>query len=118
MTKIKKRLCYFEEWVDPIAERLLGESNDIDLVRLEYAAAVDLNWAAMSIAHGYQIAPRSQLREPWFGNSDLIARCANLLAIISAGAGFDTVDLSACSAAGVIVCNQSGSNRTTDGSPR
>jgi len=65
----------------------------------------------MARVHGYQIAPRTELRGPWFGDADLIRRCPDLLAISSTGAGFDMVDVTACTAAGVIVCNQSGTNK-------
>jgi D-3-phosphoglycerate dehydrogenase len=65
----------------------------------------------MTQAHGYQIQPRGELRDPWFGDAALLARCPNMLAISSTGAGYDMVDVDACTAAGVIVVNQSGTNK-------
>ena len=106
-----KRLVYFENWVDPIAVKLLGERPDIDLVRLEYAGNEAENWGEIARAHGYQIAPRTELKTPWFADAGLLARCPDLLAVSSTGAGFDMVDVDACTAAGVIVCNQSGTNK-------
>lgn len=53
---------------------------------------------------------RTELKEPWFGNAALLQRCPNILAMSSAGAGFDVIDVDACNAAGVIVVNQSGTN--------
>jgi D-3-phosphoglycerate dehydrogenase len=44
----------------------------------------------------------------WLPDAGFIARCPALLAICSAGAGYDVVDVEACTAAGVIVCNNSG----------
>jgi D-3-phosphoglycerate dehydrogenase len=38
----------------------------------------------------------------------LIARCPNLLAVCSAGAGYDVIDVDACTRAGIAVCNNSG----------
>lgn len=111
MTSNIKRLVYFEKWIDPIAETLLAERSDIDLIRLEYDADPEENWQQISRAHGYQIAPRTELKQPWFGEAGLLARAPNLLAISSTGAGFDMVDVDACTAAGVIVINQSGSNK-------
>jgi D-3-phosphoglycerate dehydrogenase len=64
----------------------------------------------MKLAHGYQISPRTELLGPWFGDRDLLAKCDNLLAISSSGAGYDMVDVDACTAAGVIVCSQTGTN--------
>jgi len=56
------------------------------------------------------VQPRAELREPWFGNAGLLARCPNMLALSSTGAGYDMIDVDACTAAGVIVVNQSGTN--------
>lgn len=106
-----KRLAYFEQWVDPVAEEILAARDDIELVLRRYADPDGDNEAVMARVHGYQIAPRTELREPWFGDGDLIRRCPQLLAISSTGAGFDMVDVAACTAAGVIVCNQSGANK-------
>jgi D-3-phosphoglycerate dehydrogenase len=105
------RLVYFGNWVDPAAERLLSGRPEIELLRLDYASPEAENWAKIRLAHGYQIAPRTELRQPWFGDAALLERCPNLLAISSTGAGFDMVDVEACTANGVIVCNQSGSNK-------
>jgi len=106
-----KRLAFFEEFMDPIALRILAGRPDIEVVRLEYASPVDDNWGEMIRSHGYQIQSRTELKEPWFGNAALLARCPNLLAISSTGAGYDMVDVDACTAAGVVVMNQSGTNK-------
>jgi D-3-phosphoglycerate dehydrogenase len=65
----------------------------------------------MRHAHGYQISPRTELKAPWFADATLVERCPFLLAISSTGAGFDMVDVKACTAKGVIVCHQAGSNK-------
>ncbi|HVY16795.1 MAG TPA: hydroxyacid dehydrogenase [Rhodopila sp.] len=106
----RKRLVYFERWFDPIAEQILGGQDDIELVRLLYADPQADNWADLSTAVGYQVSARTELQEPWFGNAALMERCPNLLAMSSAGAGYDVIDVDACNAAGVIVVNQSGTN--------
>ena len=106
-----KRLVYFDSFMDPVALAILGERPDIELVRLEYDSPDEENWAEISRAHGYQISPRTELREPWFGNAALLARCPNLLAISSTGAGYDMVEVDDCTPRGVIVVNQSGTNK-------
>lgn len=111
MTSKKKQLVYFESWVDPVAEAILAKNADLQLSRLRYADPQDDTWRVISQAHGYQIAPRGELKAPWFGDAGLIEKCPSLLAITSTGAGFDMIDVEACTAAGVIVCNQAGSNR-------
>ena len=105
------RLVYFETFMSPAAVPLLGGRDDLELVRLEYAAPEADNQAEMHRAHGYQIQPRTELREPWYADAALLARCPNMLAISSTGAGYDMIDVDACTAAGVIVLNQSGTNK-------
>ena len=111
MTPNRKRLVFFERWIHPDAEPILAAQPDIDVTRLRYTSPRDENDVAMRLAHAYQIAPRTELQEPWLGDAALIARCPNLLAISSTGAGFDMVDVEACTAAGILVCNQSGTNK-------
>ncbi|MSP00217.1 MAG: 3-phosphoglycerate dehydrogenase [Acetobacteraceae bacterium] len=97
--------------MSPAAVEILSGREDIDLVRLEYAAPESDNFDEMQRAHGYQTHPRTELKEPWFGNAALLARCPNILAISSTGAGYDMIDVDDCTAAGVIVVNQSGTNK-------
>ena len=100
------RLVYFEEFMSPAAVPILSGRDDLELVRLEYATPEADNQTEMRRAHGYQIQPRTELREPWFGDAALLARCPDILAISSTGAGYDMIDVDACNDAGVIVLNQ------------
>lgn len=111
MTANSKRLVYFEQWIDPVAVRMLDGRPDIDLVKLAYKASEADNWSEISRAHGYQVQARGDLSEPWFGNAALLERCPRMLAMSSTGAGFDTIDVDACTKAGVIVVCQSGTNK-------
>jgi D-3-phosphoglycerate dehydrogenase len=94
-----------------VAVSILGERPDIELVRLEYASPERENWGEIGRAHGYQIQPRTELKQPWFGDAALLAGCPNLLAISSTGAGYDMIAVDDCTAAGVIVVSQSGTNK-------
>jgi D-3-phosphoglycerate dehydrogenase / 2-oxoglutarate reductase len=105
-----KRVVFFERWFDPVAERILNAEEDIDLVRLRYTGPQEENWRTLASACGYQISARTELQEPWFGTPELLARCPRMLALSSAGAGYDVIDVDACTAAGVLVVNQSGTN--------
>lgn len=107
---MQPKLAYFENWMDPAGPKLVADSGAVALVNLRYDGPEPETWRALADVHGYQIAPRGELREPWFGNAALLDRCPNLLAISSTGAGYDMVDVEACTEAGVIVCNQSGTN--------
>jgi D-3-phosphoglycerate dehydrogenase len=114
---VQPRLVYFDQWTDPVAGQVLAEHGGFDVTRLEIAGVVDDNWAALEAAHGYQSLIRTELArnpgvaEQWICGPELLARCPDLLAVCSAGAGYDIVDVDACTAAGVIVCNNSGPGR-------
>jgi D-3-phosphoglycerate dehydrogenase len=113
---VRPRLVYFDQWTDPVARELLG-SSDLEITRLEITGDVAANWAALERAHGYQSLIRTELArnpgvaEQWICGPELLARCPDLLAVCSAGAGYDIIDVEACTAAGVIVCNNSGPGR-------
>src|SRR5690606_35543475 len=87
------------------------QDKNIELIKLLYSNPLESNLAAMEQTHGYQIAPRGELPLPWLANTTLLDSCPNLLAISSTGSGYDVIDVDACTARGVIVCNQAGANR-------
>lgn len=111
------QLVYFDEWTDPVAGTVLDEHGGIAVTRLEITGDVDANWAALERAHGYQSLIRTELArnpgvaEQWVVGPELLDRCPDLLAVCSAGAGYDIIDVDACTRAGVIVCNNSGPGR-------
>ncbi len=111
MTVNRKRLVFFEYWLDPVAETILGAREDIELLRLKFASPEADSWSDISRACGYQVLPQVELRQPWFGNAALLARCPTMLALCSTGAGYDVIDVDACTKAGIIVCNQTGGNK-------
>ena len=114
---VRPRLAYFDQWTDPVAGTVLADHGGFDVTRLEVTGDVDTNWAALESAHGYQSLIRTELArnpgvaEQWLTGTHLLERCPDLLAVCSAGAGYDVIDVDACTAAGVIVCNNSGPGR-------
>ncbi|MCS0494453.1 hydroxyacid dehydrogenase [Ancylobacter sp. MQZ15Z-1] len=106
----RKRLVFFERFFDPVAEQILGDQEDIELIKLRYGDDENENWRELSRSCAYQIGARTELVEPWFADGALIARAPRLLAICSIGAGYDVVDVDACTEAGIAVCSQSGTN--------
>jgi D-3-phosphoglycerate dehydrogenase len=106
---VRPQLVYFDQWTDPVAGEILAEHGDIDVARLEITGDVDANWSSLERAHGYQslirteLARRPGVAEQWICGAELLARCPDLLAVCSAGAGYDIIDVEACTAAGVIV---------------
>ncbi|MDX1873847.1 hydroxyacid dehydrogenase [Mycolicibacterium sp. 120266] len=107
----RPRLVY-ERWTDPVAGELLGRA-EIEVVRLDLQASAEEGWAALESAHGYQVATRTDVAgadngDQWLAGQALVVRCPNLLAVCSAGAGYDVIDVEACTRAGIAVCNNSG----------
>ncbi len=105
------RLAYFFQWMDPVALRVLGMEPNIALDHLQFDMPRPTLDDAMATAHGYHALPRVEIREPWFCDEALLKRAPKLLAACSSGAGFDVIDVDACTKAGVIVCHQSGTNK-------
>jgi D-3-phosphoglycerate dehydrogenase len=106
-----KRVVRSDLWIaDAFDERLArepGVSVRVFPVRGNAAAA----WDALASAHVYHIsAAKDELPQEWFARADLLARCPDLLCVSSGGAGYDTVDVAACTAAGIAVVNQAGGN--------
>jgi D-3-phosphoglycerate dehydrogenase len=93
-----------------MAERFARE-DDIDLRTCERSGAENLGWSALNEAHVYMISSaKDELPRRWFVTAELLQRCPRLLCVSTSGAGYDTVDVEACSKAGVIVVNQAGIN--------
>ena len=106
-----KRIIYFHRRIDATAERIRASRTDIDVIRRDFDGPAAETWSDMERAHGYHACARTEMREPWFPDAQLMARAPNLLAVCSLGAGYDVIDVEACTAAGIIVCNQSGANK-------
>jgi D-3-phosphoglycerate dehydrogenase len=106
-----KQIIYFHHRLDATAAAIREKRSDIDMFHRDFRAPAAETWAAMSRAHGYHACARTEMREPWFPDGRLFARTPNLLAVCSLGAGYDVIDVDACTSAGILVCNQSGANR-------
>lgn len=107
-----RRLVFFEDWMDTAAALATFEgAPDVQVTRLEYAGDRAENDAAVARAHGYQVQSRTELVEPWFPDAAFLERAPNLVAVSSTGAGYDYIDVAACTAAGIAVVNQTGTNK-------
>ena len=60
----------------------------------------------------YQVSSaRDEIARKYHAAGELLRRTPNLLLVSTNGVGYDTVDVEACTAAGVLVVNQAGGNR-------
>jgi D-3-phosphoglycerate dehydrogenase len=107
----EKRVVRSDLWIDPVFDQRLARAPGVTVgvfpVRGDPAAA----WELLAGAHVYQIsAAKDELPGEWFARAELLGRCPHLLCVSSTGAGYDTVDAAACTAAGIAVVNQAGGN--------
>lgn len=101
-------------WIDAAFDQRLAREPGVDLQ--VFAAHGDhaddaAAWQALSQAHVYHVsAAKDELPTRWWARGELLARCPQLLCVSAGGAGYDTVDVAACTAAGIAVVNQAGGN--------
>lgn len=111
MSVNSKRVFYVKYLANPIYIDILKARADVRLDRLENESPEADFAPILEAAHVYQIgAARDELAPHFHVHADLLKRTPNLLIVSSNGAGFDPVDVEACTAAGVLVVNQSGGN--------
>src|SRR3954454_10246018 len=111
MVSEPKIVVRFNFWYHSVMAERFAREPDFELRTCDLAGPEDAAWAAFAEAHAYQISSaKDELPRQWFANSALLERCPRLLCVSTAGAGYDTVDLPACTQAGVLVVNQAGAN--------
>ncbi|QOZ35329.1 hydroxyacid dehydrogenase [Bradyrhizobium sp. CCBAU 53421] len=111
MTVNNKRVFYVKYLAHEIYVDILKKRPDVRLDRLENETPEATFAPVLADAHAYQIgAARDELAPHFHAHAELLKRAPNLLIVSSNGAGFDPVDVDACTKAGVLVVNQSGGN--------
>jgi D-3-phosphoglycerate dehydrogenase len=111
MTVNSKRVFYVKYLPNEIYVDMLRARPDVRLDRLENDSPNEVSAPILAAAHAYQVgAARDELAVHFHVDADLLRRAPNLLIVSSNGAGYDPVDVEACTAAGVVVVNQSGGN--------
>ncbi len=102
-------------WVSPHRPvgfvELLGKREDVRLDMLENDNPLDMAAAVLSAAHAYQTSStRQELARHYHTSTEFLRKVPNLLIVSTNGAGYDTVDVAACTERGILVVNQSGGN--------
>ena len=107
-----KRVFYVKYLSSPLYAQILAQRPDVQLDRLENESPDEVATPILNAAHVYQIGASRQVIAPHFQVADaLLDRLPNLVAASSNGAGYDTVDVDACTRRGIAVVNQSGGNK-------
>src|ERR1700736_6869427 len=111
MSVNNKRVFYVKYLAHEIYADIVRARPDVRLDRLENESPEGVFAPILAEAHAYQIgAARDELAPRFHVDHDLLRRAPNLLIVSSNGAGYDPVDVEACTEAGVVVVNQSGGN--------
>lgn len=106
-----KRITRLDLWLDPIFDRMVAARADLKLCVAAARGDDAATLAALSRSHAYMVsAAKDELPPRWSVTAELIAQCPDLVCVASSGAGYDTVDVEACTAAGIAVVNQAGGN--------
>jgi D-3-phosphoglycerate dehydrogenase len=107
-----KRVFYVKYLADPIYAEILGARDDVRLDRLENESADEEAAPVLASAHVYQIgSARDEIARRFHVDAALIAKMPDVLVVSTSGVGYDTVDVKACTEAGILVVNQAGGNR-------
>jgi D-3-phosphoglycerate dehydrogenase / 2-oxoglutarate reductase len=90
---------------------MLGKRDDLRLDTLDNGSMTDHAKSVLVAAHAYQTgSTRDELARHYHTGAELLAHTPNLLIVSTNGAGYDTVDVKACSEHGILVVNQAGGN--------
>lgn len=110
-TKIPQ-VIFFNRWPHQEGQKLIRANQRVNVKRLDWDAPDKENWPILRNMHGYQISSaRQELPKKYHVSKEFLDHSPDLLAVSADGAGYDTVDVDACTEAGVIVVNQSGANK-------
>jgi D-3-phosphoglycerate dehydrogenase / 2-oxoglutarate reductase len=106
-----KRVVYVRDFVHAAYAEVMRGRTDIGLDRVGNEMPVEMTAPILASAHAYQVgATRDELAQRFHVNEILVGLMPRLLIVSSNGAGYDTVDVAACTRAGVLVVNQAGGN--------
>ena len=90
---------------------ILGKRDDVRLDKLDNGGLTEPAKSVVAAAHAYQTgSTRDELVRHYHTGAELLGHTPNLLIVSTNGAGYDTVDVKACTERGILVVNQSGGN--------
>lgn len=106
-----KRVFWFDDGKSPNVADMLDNEPEVAMHRLAFDAPDAENWPVAETSHAYCItSTRDEVPDQFKANAAFLKRCPDLLVVSASGAGYDPVDVEACTEAGVLVVNQTGAN--------
>ena len=101
MSVNNKRIFYVKYLAHPIYADIMKARGDVRFDRLENETTEAVYAPILAEAHAYQIgAARDEIAPHFHAHAELLKRAPKLLVVSSNGAGFDPVDVEACTKAG------------------
>jgi D-3-phosphoglycerate dehydrogenase len=108
---VTKHAFWFHDNKQPNVADVLEKEPDIAVHRLRFDAPEAEVWPVIAQSQVYcTTSTRDEVPDRYKCRAELIARAPSLLLVSTSGAGFDTVDIGDCTAAGVLAVNQAGGN--------
>lgn len=106
-----KQVFWFDDGKTPNVADFLDDEPAISMHRLEFGTPEAETWPVIEASHVYCItSTRDEVPDQYKANAAFLKRCPDLLVVSTSGAGYDPVDVDACTRAGVLVVNQTGAN--------
>lgn len=111
-TTNKMRVAIFDAWTHRCGDEYAREFPYLSIEKLDYSMPVEESLRKLSEYMIYQVrSTRSDLHQSLWVDDELLNQCPNLLAVSTTGSGYDTVNVDACTRAGVLAVNQAGGNK-------
>ena len=116
MTGARKQISYIGGYIDPGFDRTIEACADLCLVRIDKSQPFDVLHNTLAASHAIQIdSARLDIPEHLRISRAFLAQCPQILVVSASGAGYDAIDVAACTEAGVVAVNQTGGNREAVG---
>ncbi len=108
---MKINVVRLDFWLNKVFDESLSKDPAINLKVCKEVDADDVNLECFKKANIYHIhAARDEVPVQWHVTDKLLEQCPDLICVSTSGAGYDPVDIDACTARGILVVNQSGGN--------
>jgi D-3-phosphoglycerate dehydrogenase len=105
------RVGYLDRPMHPAFDETARAAPNLSIERIAVNQPHDEIMAVLKQCHGYYVsASQDEIAAPFYAKAPLIEQLPNLLFVCSFGAGYDTIDVDACTRAAIPVVNQAGGN--------
>ena len=105
------KIVYLDTLPAQIGIDILENQSSIEVVKIKSDGDHALSFSELKNAHAYQVsAARDEVPKIFQVDKEFLSKTPNLLLVSSGGAGFDTIDVEACTEKGILVVNQTGGN--------